>query len=86
MVRTAITKEEPSRELKVLRQRVAELEALEAKHQQADKKSLQFEDEQRYKAVFEFANDVIVLMDKKGRVTDVNDKLREILGLEGKNW
>jgi PAS domain S-box-containing protein len=80
MVRTAITKEEPSRELKVLRQRVAELEALEAKHQQADKKSLQFEDEQRYKAVFEFANDVIVLMDKKGRVTDVNDKLREILG------
>ena len=90
MVRAAITKEESSRELKVLRQRVAELEALKAEHQQADKKLLQLEDEQRYKAVFESANDVIVLMDKKGRITDVNDKLREIIGydkekLVGKN-
>ncbi|HEX9897095.1 MAG TPA: PAS domain S-box protein [Dehalococcoidales bacterium] len=82
MVRTAIAKRESTAELKFLRQRVTELEELVARHQQVDKKSHQLEDEQKYKAVFESATDIIVLMDKKGKITDVNNKFKEILGYE----
>jgi len=78
MIRPDIAREELVTELETLRQRVAELEALEIDHQ-ADKKliQLELEDEQRYKAIFESANDIILLIDKKGTIIDVNERLKE---------
>ena len=83
MIRPDIAREELVTELETLRQRVAELEALEIDHQ-ADKKliQLELEDEQRYKAIFESANDIILLIDKKGTIIDVNERLKEIGGYE----
>ena len=81
MIRPDIAKEALVTELETLRQRVAELEALEIDHQ-ADKKLTQLEDEQRYKAIFESANDIILLIDKKGTIIDVNERLKEIGGYE----
>jgi PAS domain S-box-containing protein len=40
------------------------------------------ESETRYRSIFESANDVIVLLDHKGNILDVNDKVREIAGYE----
>ena len=81
MIRSDLAKEELVTELETLRQRVAELEALEIDHQ-ADKKLIQLEDEQRYKAIFESANDIILLIGKKGTIIDVNERLKEIGGYE----
>jgi PAS domain S-box-containing protein len=81
MTKTTITKKKPSGELEALRQRIAELEALELKLQ-AEKNIFQLEGEERYKAAFESANDVIMLMDKNGKIIDVNEKITEIGGYE----
>jgi PAS domain S-box-containing protein len=81
MIRPDIAREELVTELETLRQRVAELEALETDHQ-ADKKLIQLEDEQQYKVIFESANDIILLIDKKGTIIDVNERLKEIGGYE----
>jgi PAS domain S-box-containing protein len=48
------------------------------------------EDEEKYKAVFECAGDIILLVDQMGTITDVNKRLKEISGynreeLVGKN-
>jgi PAS domain S-box-containing protein len=37
-------------------------------------------DEERYKAVFESANDLMLLLDKKGRIIDINGRSAEISG------
>ena len=57
MIKLDIIKEKSTRELKILRQRVAELETLEIEHQ-AEKKLLLLEGEEGYKTVFESVTDV----------------------------
>ena len=66
MIRADLAREELVKELETLRQRVAKLEGREL--------------EQRYQAVFESANDVILLIDKNGKIIDVNQRLTEISG------
>jgi len=51
MVRTFVNKQESTEEIRVLRRRIADLEALAA-GQKADKKSSRAEDEQKYRAIF----------------------------------
>lgn len=81
MVRTNTVPEDALREIKHLRRRIADLEASVSNTQKNDK-SVQSIIDRNYQAAFESANDVIVLMDKQGRVTDVNGKLKEILGYD----
>ena len=81
MARTNVTEERPSGKLQVLKQCFAEKEDSEAEHQ-ADKKLLQLEDEGMYKAVFESANDSIMLIDKKGKIIDFNDRFTEVGGYQ----
>ena len=38
------------------------------------------ESEEKYRSIFESANDIIVIIDKKGKIIDVNDKLLELGG------
>jgi len=71
MVRTIITKAEPSRELKILRQRVAELEALETERKQA---------EAEYKTILRTTIDGFWLADMQGRFLDVNDAYCQLVG------
>ena len=71
MIKLDIIKEKSTRELKILRQRVAELETLEIEHQ-AEKKLLLLEGEEGYKTVFESVTDVILLINKKGKIIDIN--------------
>ena len=84
-----LTEKKPLEELKALKQRVIELEALAAAHP-ADEKSNQFENGQKYKAAFESANDGMLLIDKKGGIIDVNKRIKDFSGyareeLIGKN-
>ena len=90
MIQADLPKKKPSEELKDLRKRVSELEALEEKRP-AEDKPLQLKDEPLYKAVFESAHDSLLLVDKKGNILDFNDRLTEIGGyrredLIGKNF
>jgi len=75
-----ISIQQPSDEVEVLKQRVAELEALLANG--APKKSGPFEDESIYKAIFESANDSIMFIDKRGKIIEFNDRLVEIGGYQ----
>ena len=49
------------------------------------------ESEEKYRTIFESVNDILILLDKKGKIVDVNEKVREIGGysrkdLVGKNF
>jgi PAS domain-containing protein len=79
MTRTIITRENPSGELEALRHRVEELEVLEVKYR-VNKSLFQLENEARYEAVFESVNDAILLVDKRGKIIDVNQRLIEFSG------
>ena len=70
-----------SEELKTLRKRIAELEALKL-DQDNTTKLLQPENEGIYKAVFESSNDSILLIDKKGKILDFNERLIKISGYQ----
>ena len=70
-----------SEELKTLRKRIAELEALKL-GQHNTTKLLQPENEGIYKAVFESSNDSILLIDKKGKILDFNERLIKISGYQ----
>ncbi|MGA7843991.1 MAG: PAS domain S-box protein [Dehalococcoidales bacterium] len=48
----------------------------------AEKELRRLVDEERYKAVFESAGDIMMLFDKKGKIIDVNGKSVEISGYE----
>jgi two-component system NtrC family sensor kinase len=50
--------------------------------QAAADKSVRIEDEGMYKAVFKSAADCILLIDKKGKILDFNDRLNEIGGYQ----
>ena len=66
MLEKNITKEKSSGALKTSRRRAVTLKALENKG--------------KYEAVFEFAGDIILLIDGMGTIMDVNKKLTEISG------
>jgi PAS domain S-box-containing protein len=81
MTKTITTDEEPLRKLKVLRQHTTQLEALDIEHQ-ADIKLGQAKDVKIYKAVFESARNTILIIDKNGKIIDVNRSISEISGYE----
>ncbi len=60
-------------EVAALRKRVAELEKRETELKQA---------EERHRTVFESANDILIVMDRRGKILDVNAKLKDIGGYE----
>ena len=68
MVRAAITKSEPSRELKVLRQRVAEMEVREAEYKKAEQ--VLRESEQKYRLLSDNVTDIVWIMDIKTQKFD----------------
>ena len=70
-----------SNKVKVLKKRVDEKEG-SITEPQPDKKLLDLEDEGIYKAVFESAQDSILLIDKKGRIIDFNKRLIEFSGYQ----
>jgi two-component system cell cycle sensor histidine kinase/response regulator CckA len=69
MVNLSTDREKPTPELAALRQRVAELEKRETDHKQA---------EDLHRTVFESANDILILIDRRGKILDVNEKLTDI--------
>lgn len=79
-----------SEELNAARQRIAQLEALAAQRQ-IDDEFIDIKAEGLYKAVFESVNDCILIIDKKGKIVDFNNRLLEIGGytrdeIAGKNF
>ncbi|OGO16823.1 MAG: hypothetical protein A2Z15_07310, partial [Chloroflexi bacterium RBG_16_50_11] len=40
------------------------------------------ESESKYRSIFESANDIIILMDREGKIIDLNNKVKEIAGYE----
>jgi len=64
MAKKDIIKEKSSGKLKSVKQRPAALKILD--------------DKEKYKAVFEFAGDIILLVDNNGIITDANNKLFEL--------
>jgi two-component system, cell cycle sensor histidine kinase and response regulator CckA len=66
MAKKDIVKEKSSGKLKSVKQRLAAPKVLD--------------DEEKYKAVFEFAGDIILLVDNNGIITDANNKLSELGG------
>jgi len=77
MVRTTVTKSESSKELKVLRQRVAELEALENERKRVDK-ALK-ESEERLRTMMDASTEGIALHDG-GKIIDMNENGARMLG------
>jgi hypothetical protein len=69
MTKKEMLKEKPLGKLKALRQRITELEAIVAACN-SDEKSNEFDDVQKYKAVFESTTDVVLVIDKKGKISD----------------
>jgi PAS domain S-box-containing protein len=49
---------------------------------QSEKELRQLVDEERYRAAFESAGDIMILIDKKGKIIDINGKSVEISGYE----
>jgi PAS domain S-box-containing protein len=80
MTRTIITKGSPSREIKVLRKYPTESEVL-IEHQM-DIQLGQFKGEEIYKTVFESAKNIILIIDKNGKIIDVNRRIKDISGYE----
>ena len=80
MTRADLSRDEYSESLNVLMQSGSE----ETHNTEAcaDKALIDVGQEQKYKAVFECANDIILLIDRSGTVIDVNERLTEIGGYE----
>jgi PAS domain S-box-containing protein len=78
MKQKAKTKGQLTSELAGLRQRVAELEKVEAECKRAEEAVR--ESEERYRAIFESANDGIVTLDNTGCMIAVNKKMEQMTG------
>jgi len=72
------SKDELINELNELRQRVADLEALEAEWKELERALL--ETEQRLKSITETARDAIIMIDHKGKISYWNPAAEEIFG------
>jgi PAS domain-containing protein len=79
MPRVDILSNKSSRKQKALGQRAVEKEGFVTEHQ-TDMELRLLIDEEKYKAVFESAGDIMMLIDKKGRIIDINGKSVEISG------
>ena len=79
MTRTDLTKENPSGKLKASKHRVEVLEVLEVQNH-ANKTLIQRENEERFEAVFESVSDAFLLIDKRGKIIEVNQRLIEVSG------
>ena len=79
MANKTISEKKATDELEALRLRVAELENQLA-GPTGNPKTITFENGGIYKAIFESANDSIIVIDKKGKIVDFNDRLIEIGG------
>ena len=79
MPRVEILSNKSSRKQKALGRRAAEKEGVVTEHQ-TDIELRLLIDEEKYKAVFESAGDIMMLIDKKGRIIDINGKSVEISG------
>jgi PAS domain S-box-containing protein len=77
MIKNKLSKDNTNGEFKFLKQRISELETLVAYLEQKNKQNMRFED-QKYKAVFESANDIMLLIDIKGNIIDINPRAKEI--------
>ena len=78
MTRADLTRDEYSEGLNVFMQPVSEAPFKRAVR--VEKPLIDIEQEQKYKAVFECANDIILVIDNSGVVIDVNERLTEIGG------
>ena len=79
MTRADLPKEKSSGKRRATEQR--SIEANQSITEHADDRELrELVDEDRYKAVFESANDLMLLLDKKGRIIDINGRSAEISG------
>lgn len=78
MTRADLTRDEYSEGLNVFTQPVSEAPFKRAVR--VEKPLIDIEQEQKYKAVFECANDIILVIDNSGVVIDVNERLTEIGG------
>lgn len=72
------TKEQLINELKEFRQRIFELEKVEAEHRQGEK-ALK-ETQKRYRKLFEQSNDAVIIRTLDGTILDVNSKACKMLG------
>ena len=72
------TKEQLINELKELRQRIFELERVEAEHRQGEK-ALK-ETQKRYRKLFEQSNDAVIIRTLDGTILDVNSQVCKMLG------
>jgi PAS domain S-box-containing protein len=78
MKQEAKTKGQLTSELVALRQRIAELEKVEAERKRAE--GAVRESEERYRAIFDSANDGIITLDTTGCVIAINKKLEQMTG------
>ncbi len=67
-------------EVPALRQRVSELEKSQLEYERMEKALT--ESEEKYRTIFESANDALILLDKKGKILDVNKKLTDASGYD----
>jgi len=67
-------------EVQALRQCVSELEKSQLEHERMEK-ALK-ESEEKYRTIFESANDALILLGKKGKILDVNKKLTDASGYD----
>ena len=79
MIKTETTNNKPAGKSTVSEQPACGKDVVAAEHP-AEKELRQLVDEERYKAVFESAGDIMMLFDKKGKIIDVNGKSVEISG------
>ena len=79
MIKTETTNNKPAGKSTVSEQPACGNAVVAAEHP-AEKELRQLVDEERYKAVFESAGDIMMLFDKKGKIIDVNGKSVEISG------
>ena len=80
MIRADITNE-----LETLRQRVAELEELQDGREQTEETLIQMATEERYRAILESSEEGLLVLNRKGRIIDANQKVEEITGYKRKD-
>ena len=65
-----------------MRQRVGELERFKAEHRPSELMLPLVDKTGRYRAIFESASEVVLVVDRKGKIVDVNGRLTELGGYE----
>lgn len=74
------TKEELLGDLYDAREEIIRLKTSEDKHQVVEAQLAKTE--QRYESIFDSVNDILILLDRKGNILDVNNRVKDIGGYE----